>query len=244
MATEQKRDYYEVLGVDRSASQEQIKQAYRQLAMTWHPDRNTAPDATDRFKEVAEAYAVLSDETKRRAYDTTGHAGVSERWSTEDIFRDFDFGDFFGGRKGDVWSVFGDLFPGRAARSKASLQGADLRYDLQLTLDDAAKGGERVIKLTRSDICKTCGGYGAKPGTKPVRCSECHGSGEKQQVRADKTMQRPRILAPLHQSANSRRRRAWHAAAPRRPRRGRPPRRAARRSTGADLHSSTSDAET
>ncbi|MBM2803935.1 MAG: Chaperone protein DnaJ [Deltaproteobacteria bacterium] len=188
MAAQHKRDYYEVLGLDRSAAQEQIKQAYRQLAMQWHPDRNSAADATDRFKEIAEAYAVLSDETKRRAYDTTGHAGVSERWSTEDIFRDFDFGDFFGGRMGDVWSVFGDMFPGRTARSKVSPQGADLRYDLHLTLDDAAKGGERVIKLTRSDICKTCGGNGAKPGTKPVSCSECHGTGEKQQVRADKTM--------------------------------------------------------
>ena len=187
-SSQQKRDYYEVLGLDRSASQEQIKQAYRQLAMKWHPDRNSAADATDRFKEVAEAYAVLSDETKRRAYDTTGHAGVSERWSTEDIFRDFDFGDFFGGRMGDIWSVFGDMFPGRAARASGQPQGTDLRYDLQLTLDDAAKGGERVIKLTRSDICKTCGGNGAKAGTKPVRCGECHGSGEKQQVRADKTM--------------------------------------------------------
>jgi molecular chaperone DnaJ len=188
ISSQQKRDYYEVLGLDRSATQEQIKQAYRQLAMKWHPDRNSAPDATDRFKEVAEAYAVLSDETKRRAYDTTGHAGVSERWSTEDIFRDFDFGDFFGGRMGDIWSVFGDMFPGRATRASGRTQGTDLRYELHLTLDDAAKGGERVIKLTRSDICKTCGGNGAKPGTKPVSCAECHGSGEKQQVRADKTM--------------------------------------------------------
>jgi len=188
MAEQQKRDYYEVLGLQRNATQEQIKQAYRQLALKWHPDRNTAPDATDRFKEVAEAYAVLSDQTKRAQYDATGHAGVSERWSTEDLFRDFEFGDFFGGRMGDLWSVFGDFFPGRGARASARPQGADLRYDLHLTLDDAAKGGERVIKLTRSDSCKTCGGNGAKPGTKPMSCAECHGTGEKQQVRADKTM--------------------------------------------------------
>jgi len=185
----QKRDYYEVLGVDRSATQEQIKQAYRQLAMHWHPDRNTSADAADKFKEIAEAYAVLSDPTKRQAYDRTGHAGVSERWSTEDIFRDFDFGDFFGGRSSDIFSVFGSLFPGRGTRAPVTHQGADLRYDLHLTLDDAAKGGDRVIELTRSDICKTCGGSGAKPGTKPISCAECHGSGEKQQARTEKHMQ-------------------------------------------------------
>jgi molecular chaperone DnaJ len=184
----QKRDYYEVLGVERTATQEQIKQAYRQLAMKWHPDRNTAPDAADRFKEIAEAYAVLSDQTKRQAYDTTGHAGVSERWSTEDIFRDFDFGDFFGGRSSDIWSVFGDLFPGRRTRAPITPQGADLRYDLHITLDDAARGGYRVIELTRSDVCKSCGGNGAKPGTQPVSCGECHGSGEQQQGRTDKGM--------------------------------------------------------
>jgi len=184
----QKRDYYEVLGVERTATQEQIKQAYRQLAMKWHPDRNTAPDAADKFKEIAEAYAVLSDQTKRQAYDTTGHAGVSERWSTEDIFRDFDFGDFFGGRSGDIWSVFGNLFPGRRARAPITPQGADLRYELHITLDDAARGGSRVIELTRSDICKTCGGNGAKPGTQPVSCGECLGSGEQQQTRNDMRM--------------------------------------------------------
>ena len=115
----QKRDYYEVLGVERSATQEQIKQAYRQLAMKWHPDRNTAPDAADKFKEIAEAYAVLSDPTKRSAYDTTGHAGVSERWTPEDIFCGFDFGDFLGGRFANLDSIFGAYSPalGGAAQS-------------------------------------------------------------------------------------------------------------------------------
>ncbi len=185
---EQKRDYYEILGLDRSADQEQIKQAYHQLALKWHPDRNTAPDATDRFKEVAEAYAVLSDPTKRAQYDATGHAGVSERWSTEDLFRDFEFGDFFGGRMGDIWSVFGDFFPGRGARPSTRPQGNDLRYELTLSLDQAARGGEQLIRLTRSDLCKSCNGSGAKPGTKPQTCSKCGGSGEQQQVRTDQRL--------------------------------------------------------
>ena len=188
MAAQQKRDYYEVLGLDRSANPEQIKQAYRQMAMKWHPDRSTAPDAADRFKEIAEAYAVLSDPNKRQAYDTTGHAGVSERWSTEDLFRDFEFGDFFGGRMGDIWNVFGDLFPGPRARTTVKPQGADLRYELNLSLDEAARGGERIINISRSDRCHSCGGSGAKPGTQPKSCSECNGTGERQQVRTDKMM--------------------------------------------------------
>jgi molecular chaperone DnaJ len=185
---QQKRDYYEVLGVDRSATQEQIKQAYRQLAMKYHPDRNPASDATERFKEIAEAYAVLCDPTKRERYDTTGHAGVSERWSTEDLFRDFEFGDFFGGRFSDLGGIFGDLLGARSRRGPVKPQGADLHYDLKLTLDDAAKGGERVIAITRSDRCKTCGGNGAKPGTQPVACAECQGSGQKQQIKSEKGM--------------------------------------------------------
>ena len=189
MATaQQKRDYYETLGVDRSASQEQIKQAYRQLALKWHPDRNPAAESTDRFKEVAEAYAVLSDPTKRAQYDATGHAGVSERWSNEDLFRDFEFGDFFGGRFADLGGIFGDLFGGRSRRGPVKPQGADLHYDLRMTLNEAAKGGERVISITRSDRCKVCGGSGAKPGTQPITCADCHGSGQKQQTRTEKGM--------------------------------------------------------
>jgi molecular chaperone DnaJ len=186
--TQQKRDYYEVLGIDRNATQEQIKQAYRQLPMKYHPDRNSAPDATERFKEIAEAYAVLCDPTKRDQYDATGHAGVSERWSTEDLFRDFEFGDFFGGRFADLGDIFGDLFGGRARREPVKPRGADLRYDLKLTLDEAARGGERMIEITRSDRCKACGGSGAKPGTQPINCAECQGSGQKQQIKSEKSM--------------------------------------------------------
>jgi molecular chaperone DnaJ len=184
----QKRDYYDVLGVDRSATQEQIKQAYRQLALKWHPDRNPAPDATDKFREIAEAYAVLCDNAKRKAYDTGGHAGISERWTTEDLFRDFDFGNFFGGGFGDFGGIFSELFPGGSRRSRSVPRGADLRYDLRLTLDEAAQGGERGIEIRRSDRCKTCGGNGAKPGTQPVTCSECQGTGQKQQVKTEKQM--------------------------------------------------------
>ncbi|HEX9143217.1 MAG TPA: molecular chaperone DnaJ [Candidatus Binatia bacterium] len=187
-ANQQKRDYYEILGLDRSATQEQIKQAYRQLALKWHPDRNPAPDATDRFKEIAEAYAVLSDQTKRKQYDIAGHAGISEHWSTEDLFRDFHFGDFFGSRFGDLGSIFGDLFGGPARRTRAKPKGADLQYDLRLTLDEAAKGGERIIHIARSELCKTCGGNGAKPGTQPVTCTDCQGSGQKQQIKSDRGM--------------------------------------------------------
>jgi molecular chaperone DnaJ len=185
--TANKRDYYAVLGVDRSATQDQIKQAYRQLAMAYHPDRNPAPDATERFKEIAEAYAVLCDPAKREQYDTGGHAGVSARWSTEDLFRDFEFGDFFGGRFADIGGIFGDLFGGRPRRP-VKPHGTDLQYELSLTLEEAAKGGERLISITRSDRCKTCAGSGAKPGTQPVTCSDCQGSGQKQQTRAEKAM--------------------------------------------------------
>lgn len=181
-----KRDYYEVLGVDRGADQEEIKQAYRRLAMTYHPDRNPAPDATDRFREIAEAYAVLSDPAKREQYNLHGHAGVSERWSTEDIFRDFDFGDFLGGRFGGFGGIFGDLFGAQDRRGSEKPRGADLRHELSLSLEEAATGGEHVISISRSERCRTCAGTGAKPGTAPVTCGECRGSGQKQQTRTEK----------------------------------------------------------
>ncbi len=185
-ATEKKRDYYEVLGIDRSATRDQIKQAYRQLALKYHPDRNKAPDATARFREVAEAYAVLSDDAKRREYDATGHAGVSERWTTEDLFRDFEFGDFFGGRFDDLSSIFADFFGRRREAARKSARGPDLRYDLDLSLEEAARGGEHTIHITRSEQCHLCSGTGAKPGTHPIACSDCGGKGQKQQVRTGK----------------------------------------------------------
>jgi molecular chaperone DnaJ len=185
-AAEQKRDYYDVLGVERSATRDQIKQAYRKLALQYHPDRNKAADATAKFREIAEAYAVLSDDAKRHAYDSTGHAGVSERWTTEDLMRDFQFGDYFGGRFGDLSGIFGEFFGRRMRPSGTPAPGVDLRYDLDLTLEEAAKGGDRVIEFTRSEKCRTCAGSGAKPGTTPSQCGDCGGTGQKQQVQSGK----------------------------------------------------------
>ncbi|MEZ4246060.1 MAG: molecular chaperone DnaJ [Nitrospira sp.] len=181
-----KRDYYEVLGVNRTATRDEIKHAYRQLALQYHPDKNKDPDAAAKFRELAEAYAVLSDDTKRKEYDTTGHAGVSERWSADDLMRDFQFGDFFGGRFGDLSSMFGDFFGRRMRPGPDAARGADLRYDVELTLEEAARGGEREIHLTRSEKCTDCGGSGAKAGTKPLSCPDCRGSGQKQDVKMRK----------------------------------------------------------
>lgn len=185
---EAKRDYYDVLGLERSATRDQLKQAYRQLALKYHPDRNTDADATAKFREIAEAYAVLSDDAKRREYDATGHAGVSERWTAEDLMRDFQFGDFFGGRFDDLSGVFGDFFGRRTRPGAGASRGVDLRYDLDLTLEEAARGGERDIPVTRSQPCALCAGSGAKAGTKPKPCVDCHGTGQKQEVKTSKGM--------------------------------------------------------
>ncbi|HSC57155.1 MAG TPA: J domain-containing protein [Nitrospira sp.] len=184
--TETKRDYYEVLGVARTATRDDIKHAYRQMALQYHPDKNKDPEAAAKFRELAEAYAVLSDDTKRKEYDTTGHAGVSERWSQDDLMRDFQFGDFFGGRFGDLSGIFGDFFGRRARPGVGGTRGIDLRYDLDLTLEEAARGGVRDIRITRSEKCVPCGGTGAKAGTKPLSCPECKGTGQKQEVRTRK----------------------------------------------------------
>lgn len=189
MPVKSKRDYYEVLGVDRSATRDRIKQAYRQLALKYHPDRNKSAGAEDKFKEIAEAYAVLSDDAKRREYDTAGHAGVEQRWSHEDLFRDFQFGDFFGGRFDDLSGLFGDFFGRRSHPGSGMGRGLDLRYDLDLTLEEAAKGGKRQVHVTRTEKCTQCGGSGAKPGSKVTTCAQCGGSGQKRQVRSSRGMQ-------------------------------------------------------
>lgn len=169
-----KRDYYEVLGLAKNASDEEIKKAYRKLAMKHHPDRN--PDdksAEAKFKEVKEAYEMLSDEQKRAAYDRFGHAGVDPNMGGggasgagfEDIFGGI-FGDIFGGARG-----------GGGAQGNRAFRGADLRYNLEITLDQAAEGFATTIKVPAWSECETCHGSGAKPGTKPQTCSTCNGNG-------------------------------------------------------------------
>lgn len=171
-----KRDYYEVLGVDRKADDEAIKRAYRKLALENHPDRNPGNhEAEQRFKEAAEAYAVLGDAQKRQRYDQFGHAGVDGNGgpgfaSAEDIFAAF--GDLFGGGGGFFEQFFGGGRRGRGRR------GASLKVDLELTLEEVATGVRKTIELKRAERCANCGGSGAKPGTNRTRCATCAGHGQ------------------------------------------------------------------
>jgi molecular chaperone DnaJ len=175
-----KRDYYEVLGVAKDASAADIKKSFRDAAKKWHPDRNpdNKAEAESKFKEIAEAYAVLSDDQKRKQYDQFGHAGMGgaaadfSGVSVEDIFSSF-FGGGRGGGGGG--SIFEDLFGG--GRGQASNQGASLRFELEITLEDAAKGITKNIEIAREELCETCSGSGAKPGTGKTTCSYCQGSG-------------------------------------------------------------------
>lgn len=170
-----KRDYYEVLGVPRNASQEEIKKAYRRLALKYHPDRNKSREAEEKFKEISEAYAVLSDPEKRRLYDMYGHAGIDERYSQEDIFRSARFEDIFADLGfGGIDRLF-DLFFGGAKH--APRRGADLRFDMEITLEEAAKGAEKVVSYRRLETCERCNGTGAEPGSGLRTCPACGGAG-------------------------------------------------------------------
>lgn len=176
MSTGPKRDYYEVLGVGRDATVPDIKRAYRQLAVQFHPDRNPDdPEAEERFKEASEAYAVLSDAEKRARYDRFGHKGVSASEFTG--FDPASFGDF-ADVLGDLFGVsFGDIF-GTQRRRGGPRRGHDLQYTLKITLEDAAKGVERVIRIPRLVRCPSCSGSGAEPGTSPEPCGTCRGAGQ------------------------------------------------------------------
>jgi molecular chaperone DnaJ len=173
MATQQ-RDFYEVLGVARTASQEEIKKAFRKLAMQYHPDRNKEEGAEARFKEVNEAFEVLSDPEKRSAYDRFGRAGVGAGAAGQGFEGFSNFSGF-----GDIFDAF---FGGQARRSNGPQRGADLRYNMSLTFEQAVFGVEKEIEVTRNEQCAFCGGSGAEPGSKPEKCPSCNGSGEIRRV--------------------------------------------------------------
>jgi molecular chaperone DnaJ len=182
----QKRDYYEILGVSRDASKDEIKNSYRKLALQYHPDRNKAPEAEEKFKEVSEAYAVLSDDEKRHQYDQFGHSGIDSRYTPEDIFRGVDFGDIFrdlGFGFGGFESIFDTFFGGRGRQTYGPQRGADLRYDMEISLEDVAIGMRTQIEVPRIEKCAICNGSGAEPGTSPSTCSNCHGTGQIQHSR-------------------------------------------------------------
>jgi molecular chaperone DnaJ len=178
----EKRDYYEVLGVSRDASEDAIKKAYRKLAKKYHPDRNKEAGAEEKFKGISEAYGVLSDDEKRRQYDTFGHAGIDGMYTQEDIFRNINFDDIFGDMGfGGFGSIFDMFFGGgRATRTRRTgpQRGADLRTDIEITLEEAHKGIKTNVSFPRLEKCGTCQGSGAKPGTSPTTCPTCNGSGQ------------------------------------------------------------------
>ncbi len=166
-----KRDYYEVLGVDRSASEQEIKKSYRRIAMKYHPDRNPDDeDADHKFKEATEAYDVLMNSDKRAPYDQFGHAGVDQQAGG---------GGFQGGSFSDIFGdVFGDIFGGGGGGRRGPQRGSDLRYTQEITLEEAVRGTTTEIKVPSLQHCDTCDGSGAKPGTSPVSCGSCGGSGQ------------------------------------------------------------------
>jgi molecular chaperone DnaJ len=166
-----KRDYYEVLGLNRDATEEDIKKAYRKHAMKWHPDRNPDnPKAEEHFKEAKEAYEVLADQNKRAAYDQFGHAGIDPHAGG---------GAGPGAGFGDIFSdIFSDIFGGARGGRSAVFRGADLRYNLELTLEQAAHGFETKIRIPTAAVCDSCKGTGARPGTQPATCPTCRGAGQ------------------------------------------------------------------
>jgi len=187
-----KRDYYEILGVKKSASLDEIKKAYRELALRFHPDRvphEQKKEAEEKFKEISEAYAVLSDSQKRALYDQYGHSGIDQRYTYEDIFKGADFSSIFEGLSDfgfggslfeEVFGDFGsDIFGTRGGRrSRRGSRGRDIEYSLSISLEDAYSGKEVTIQVPRYEVCEVCSGSGAKPGTKKTTCPQCKGRGQ------------------------------------------------------------------
>jgi molecular chaperone DnaJ len=168
-----KRDYYEVLGVSRTADPNELKRAYRRLARQYHPDINKDPDAEEHFKEINEAYEVLSDQEKRQKYDRFGHAGVNGNAG---------YGDFGFGSISDIFEEFFGFGTGPRTRRKGPRPGADLQYKLEINFEEAAFGCEKEIQIQRFETCPECQGSGAEPGTTPTRCNQCKGTGEVRRV--------------------------------------------------------------
>ncbi|ABO24709.1 molecular chaperone DnaJ [Shewanella loihica] len=170
-----KRDYYEVLGVGRDASEREIKKAYKRLAMKFHPDRNPGDKAAEAsFKEVKEAYEILTDSDKKAAYDQFGHAGVDPNRGGGGFGGGADFGDVFG-------DVFGDIFGGgRRGGQRQAARGSDLRYNLELSLEEAVRGLTKELRIPTLATCDLCDGSGAKKGSSPTTCGTCHGQGQVQ----------------------------------------------------------------
>jgi len=187
-----KRDYYEVLGIQKTSSLDEIKKAYRNLAMQHHPDRvpqEKKKEAEEKFKEISEAYAVLSDTQKRTLYDQYGHSGIDQKYAYEDIFKGADFGSIFGNMKdsgfggGIFEEIFGDLgfdISGSAGsrQRQRGKRGRDLQIEIDITLEEAYSGAEKPITIPRYEPCSTCQGSGAKPGSKKSTCVQCKGQGQ------------------------------------------------------------------
>jgi molecular chaperone DnaJ len=170
-----KRDYYEVLGIDRNASADEIKKAFRKLAFQYHPDHNQSDDSEAKFKELNEAYSILSDDEKRATYDRFGHAGVDGSFGQG-------FGDFgFGGGFGSIFEDFFDAFSGGSGQRGAK-RGADLHQKITITFEEAALGCNADIRINRSEQCSNCNGTGARPGSQTSRCTECNGNGKVKRV--------------------------------------------------------------
>ena len=191
-----KRDYYEVLGVAKGSPPDELKKAYRQMARKYHPDVSDDPQAESKFKEVNEAYEILSDEQKRGMYDRFGHAGVSN--SPSSGFGGFDFSGGGAGGFRDPFEIFEEVFGGFGGFGRSSggqqarrpRRGADLRYELTLEFEEAVFGAEKEIEIPRQESCPTCNGSKAEPGTTPIRCPECNGTGEVRRQRADDRIHR------------------------------------------------------
>ena len=167
-----KADYYNLLGVSRDASEQELKRAYKKLAMKYHPDRNQGDkNAEKKFKEVSEAYEVLSDQNKRQAYDQFGHEGLDQRFGQGGGFQGGSFNDIFG-------DVFGDIFGGGSRSQTRARRGSDLEYRIEVSLEDAIKGKEIKISVPRRVSCKSCNGTGAKNGTALKTCDHCNGQGQ------------------------------------------------------------------